>query len=75
MTQQEQEQFLKDFQELKREVHENNIMLTSLIRILSNNQVADFMKNVLANLVSQRLNPNSNGWQVYRSMVYPDWEI
>ena len=61
MTQQEQEQFLKDFQELKREVHENNIMLTSLIRILSNNQVADFMKNVLANLVSQRLNPNSNG--------------
>ena len=61
MTQHEQEQFLKDFQELKREVHENNIMLTSLIRILSNNQVADFMKNVMANLVSQRLNPKDNG--------------
>lgn len=61
MTQQEQEQFLKDFQELKKEVHENNVMLTSLIRILSNNQVAEFMKNVLANLVSQRLNPKDNG--------------
>lgn len=64
-TEREEQYILDSIKQIKKETHENNIMLRQIIKYL-NNEIAyanqendnDFMRNILANLISNGLDIN-----------------
>ena len=65
MTYKEETYILNTIKRIRDETHENNIMLKSIIKYLANEasnadneNIQDFGRNILANIISERLNFN-----------------